>query len=298
MRTRYRAPVLAALLPWSWPAVGCSLVQAKAAFKDGNRLYKEENYRKAIEEYQKAVELKPDFAEAHFYLGSSHQALYRPGKEGDENKMRLDKAIEHYEKSLEVNKARHPEPAAGPDEHARRAHRHLLRPAAPELREGARLRRAAGEGQPERHQEPLRDGEPLREVRPDHGGGGRPTRRSPSRTRPTPRPAARSPPSTTSRSGTRRARSGPRRPARARGGRSSTRRDRDARAVRRPRPGRPERPLQARDVLLGQGLPRPDARRQGEERVRRQGHRGGRRSRSRSSPTTGRPSSPRACSTA
>jgi tetratricopeptide (TPR) repeat protein len=86
-------------------SVGCDLVQAKAAFKDGNRLYKEENYRRAIEEYERAVQLKPDFAEAHFYLASSHQSLYRPGKEGDENRMRLDKAIEHYEKALEFNKA-------------------------------------------------------------------------------------------------------------------------------------------------------------------------------------------------
>ena len=103
MRSRYRA-VFLALLPLVLAGVGCSLVQAKAAFKDGNRLYKEENYRKAIDEYEKAVQLKPDFAEAHFYLASSHQSLYRPGREGDENKLRLDKAIEHYEKALEVNK--------------------------------------------------------------------------------------------------------------------------------------------------------------------------------------------------
>jgi len=108
MRTRYRAPVLAALLPLVLVGVGCDLVQAKAAFKDGNRLYKEENYRRAIEEYERAVQLKPDFAEAHFYLASSQQSLYRPGKEGDENKMRLDKAIEHYEKALEYNKASTP----------------------------------------------------------------------------------------------------------------------------------------------------------------------------------------------
>jgi tetratricopeptide (TPR) repeat protein len=95
--------VLAALLPLVMAGVGCNLVRAKAAFKDGNRLYKEENYRKATEFYQRAVELKPDFAEAHFYLASSHQSLYRPGREGDENKLRLDKAIEHYETSLEVN---------------------------------------------------------------------------------------------------------------------------------------------------------------------------------------------------
>jgi tetratricopeptide (TPR) repeat protein len=105
MRTRYRSFVVAALLPLALAFVGCDVVRAKAAFKDGNRLYKEENYRQAIEEYQRAVQLKPDFAEAHFYLASSEQSLYRPGKEGDENKARLQKAVEHYEKSLEVNKA-------------------------------------------------------------------------------------------------------------------------------------------------------------------------------------------------
>jgi tetratricopeptide (TPR) repeat protein len=96
--------VLAALLPLVLAGTGCDLVKAKAAFKDGNKLYREENYRKAIEEYATAVELKPDFAEAHFYLASSHQSLYRPGKEAVENRMHLDKAIEHFEKSLEVNK--------------------------------------------------------------------------------------------------------------------------------------------------------------------------------------------------
>lgn len=104
MRTRYRTPVLAALLPLMLLGAGCNLVKAKAAFKDGNRLYKEENYRKAIQEYEKAVALKPDFAEAHFYLASSHQALYRPGKEGDENKQHLDTALEHFHKALDVNK--------------------------------------------------------------------------------------------------------------------------------------------------------------------------------------------------
>jgi tetratricopeptide (TPR) repeat protein len=104
MRTRYRAPVLVGLLPLLLFVTGCNVVKAKAAFKDGNRLYKEENYRKAIEEYEKAVELKPDFAEAHFYLASSQQSLFRPGKEGDENKNRLNQAISHYETSLQVNK--------------------------------------------------------------------------------------------------------------------------------------------------------------------------------------------------
>jgi tetratricopeptide (TPR) repeat protein len=105
MRTRNRARLIAALLPLVMLGAGCNLVRAKAAFKDGNRLYKEENYRKAIEFYERAVELKPDFAEAHFYLASSHQSLYRPGKDDEENRMQLDQALEHYEKSLEVNSA-------------------------------------------------------------------------------------------------------------------------------------------------------------------------------------------------
>jgi tetratricopeptide (TPR) repeat protein len=105
MKTRYRVRLAAALLPLVLIAAGCSTVKAKAAFKDGNRLYKEENYRKAIEYYQKAVELKPDFAEAHFYLASAHQALYRPGKEGQENRQHLDTAIAEYEKALSVNSA-------------------------------------------------------------------------------------------------------------------------------------------------------------------------------------------------
>jgi tetratricopeptide (TPR) repeat protein len=105
MRTRLRLRLLAALLPVVAVGVGCDTVKARAAFKDGNRLYKEENYRQSIPYYERAVQLEPDFAEAHFYLGSSHQSLYRPGKEGDDNKQHLEQAVAHYEKSLEVNKA-------------------------------------------------------------------------------------------------------------------------------------------------------------------------------------------------
>jgi len=82
---------------------GCARVQARAAFKDGNKLYKDENYKQAIVEYQRAAELEPGMAEAWFYLGSSHQALYRPGKETPENREHLDRAIEFYKKSLETN---------------------------------------------------------------------------------------------------------------------------------------------------------------------------------------------------
>ncbi|HEY6546416.1 MAG TPA: tetratricopeptide repeat protein [Vicinamibacteria bacterium] len=83
--------------------IGCGTVRARAAFKDGNKYYKEENFKKAIEEYTRAIEFQPEFPEALFFLGSSYQALFRPGNESPENVERLDKAIEYFGKSLDVN---------------------------------------------------------------------------------------------------------------------------------------------------------------------------------------------------
>ena len=108
MRTPYRSPMLIALLALVVGGIGCNLVKAKAAFKKGNKLYEQESFRDAIVEYEQAVALKPDFAEAHAYLASAHQSLFRPGQEGEENRMHLDKAIQHYETSLEVNQRETP----------------------------------------------------------------------------------------------------------------------------------------------------------------------------------------------
>jgi tetratricopeptide (TPR) repeat protein len=102
MKIRLRALVFVGLVP-ALVVVGCGRVRSRAAMKDGNKDYKEENFKKAVIDYGRAVELDPNFAEAWFYLGSSYQALYRPGKDTPENKALLEKAIEAYRKSLEVN---------------------------------------------------------------------------------------------------------------------------------------------------------------------------------------------------
>lgn len=97
-------PIVAlALIAVLGTGVGCAKVRSKAAFKDGNKDYKEENFKKAVDDYQRAVDLDPNFSEAWFYLGSSHQAQYRPGKDTPENKKQLDDAIEAFKKSLETN---------------------------------------------------------------------------------------------------------------------------------------------------------------------------------------------------
>jgi tetratricopeptide (TPR) repeat protein len=75
-------PVVAlALIAVLGTGVGCARVRSKAAMKDGNKDYKEENFKKAVDDYERATRLDPNFSEAWFYLGSSHQAQYRPGKD-------------------------------------------------------------------------------------------------------------------------------------------------------------------------------------------------------------------------
>jgi tetratricopeptide (TPR) repeat protein len=98
-----RLPVLL-FVSLTLASAGCARIRAKAAYQDGNTAYKEENFKRAIENYSRAVQYEPDMAEAWFYLGSSQQSLYRPGKDTPENKQRLDDAIAAYKKSLEVNK--------------------------------------------------------------------------------------------------------------------------------------------------------------------------------------------------
>ena len=54
MQIRRRALVFALLVP-VLGAAGCSRVQAKAAMKDGNKDYKEENFKRAVVDYERAV---------------------------------------------------------------------------------------------------------------------------------------------------------------------------------------------------------------------------------------------------
>lgn len=94
MKIRFHALVFVLVAPLL--AAGCSQVRAKSAFKDGNKAYKEEKFKQAIESYEKALELEPTMAEAMFYLGSSHQNMYRPGKDTPENQAHLEEAVKQY----------------------------------------------------------------------------------------------------------------------------------------------------------------------------------------------------------
>src|SRR6266545_5010044 len=91
MKTRYHAPALAAFLSLL-TGVGCHTVQARAAFKDGNRFYKEENWRRAIEQYEKALAHHPNDAKNLYAIANLYEKF---GK--------IQEAEDTYKKVSELN---------------------------------------------------------------------------------------------------------------------------------------------------------------------------------------------------
>jgi tetratricopeptide (TPR) repeat protein len=97
---------------------GCSeqlnMLKARQAFKEANGAYAAKEYEVAIEKYNRVLELDPEgdprvIVPAYFYLGSSHHLIYRPTRQDDaENDAHLEKAIELYEKSLDITEEGNP----------------------------------------------------------------------------------------------------------------------------------------------------------------------------------------------
>jgi tetratricopeptide (TPR) repeat protein len=90
-------PVAALLI---LPALGCGKVQARADLKKGNSYYQQEQYSKALDAYQKGLELDPDATFAWRSVGLSALALYRPGDESPRNVEYATTAIDAFEKYL------------------------------------------------------------------------------------------------------------------------------------------------------------------------------------------------------
>jgi tetratricopeptide (TPR) repeat protein len=84
---------------------GCSQVgglKAKMAFKDANQLYQQQEYRKAADKYEEAIQNDPNIGKqgAYFFLGNSYDNLYKPARKGEEaNDTLLTKAIDYYKRA-------------------------------------------------------------------------------------------------------------------------------------------------------------------------------------------------------
>jgi tetratricopeptide (TPR) repeat protein len=80
-----------------------SNLKANKHFKLANKYFSEEKYKKAIVEYEAALQLNPELKAAFYYLGSSYVSVYKPGDETDKNKEFGNKATEYLQKALEID---------------------------------------------------------------------------------------------------------------------------------------------------------------------------------------------------
>jgi len=78
-------------------------LKANKHFKSGNKFYSEEKYKKAIAEYEAALQLNPKLNSAFYYLGSSYIMAYKPGDDSEKNKEYGAKATENLQKALEMD---------------------------------------------------------------------------------------------------------------------------------------------------------------------------------------------------
>jgi tetratricopeptide (TPR) repeat protein len=77
--------------------------RAAVHFRQGNERYQQQDYRRAAEEYEKALQLDPNLTPAYFFLGSSYENQYLPSHRGEPaNDALLAKAVHNYSKAAEV----------------------------------------------------------------------------------------------------------------------------------------------------------------------------------------------------
>lgn len=80
-----------------------SNLQANFYFSKANHQFSSGAYRKAIEEYEKALKYNPSLREAYQFLGESYKSLYKPAVETEENRQLAQKALEALNKAYAID---------------------------------------------------------------------------------------------------------------------------------------------------------------------------------------------------
>lgn len=79
-----------------------SKLQANYHFSNGNHYFSDGLYRKAITEYEQALELNPELGDIYRFMGEAYKNIYRPGLDTPENKEKEMKALEALRKAYEL----------------------------------------------------------------------------------------------------------------------------------------------------------------------------------------------------
>jgi tetratricopeptide (TPR) repeat protein len=107
-RHRIKAVCLAALaiaLVWTLTACGdlsVSKLSANYHFAKANRFFTQNQYRKAITEYELTLQDNPTMTQAYRFLGESYKQLYKPGVNNADNNEKKDKALEALNRAMAI----------------------------------------------------------------------------------------------------------------------------------------------------------------------------------------------------
>jgi len=80
-----------------------SNLKANYYFNRANALFSDNQYRRAIEEYERALVYNPNLVEAFRFLGESYKNLYKPGVEDPLNIEKADRALDALAKAYEID---------------------------------------------------------------------------------------------------------------------------------------------------------------------------------------------------
>jgi len=85
-------------------ATGCEKLKARDNLNKGVQAYKNAQYEQAVERFEEAVKLDPNFPTARLYLAMAYYSQYIPGAESPENQQMADRALAEFQKVLEQKK--------------------------------------------------------------------------------------------------------------------------------------------------------------------------------------------------
>lgn len=81
-------------------------LKAQKAYKEGNELYKGQDWKGAAAKYEYALQNDPGKSEIFFYIGNSYDNMWKASRVGEaENDAAMQKALVYYQKSAESDKS-------------------------------------------------------------------------------------------------------------------------------------------------------------------------------------------------
>lgn len=84
-------------------ATGCDKLKARDNLNKGSQAFKSAQYAQAVERFEEAVRLDPNWPPPRLYLGMAYYMQYIPGAESEENKQMAERALAQFKKVLEMD---------------------------------------------------------------------------------------------------------------------------------------------------------------------------------------------------